>query len=67
MRGHSPIQSGVDNLPLIVTAGVSAPLGGITVSKTGHAVSFMALEVALTITVSLSLLYTLGINTPTPD
>ncbi|KAI1262591.1 MFS general substrate transporter [Xylariaceae sp. FL1019] len=66
VRGASPIQSGVDNLPLIVAAGLFALLGGITVSKTGHAVPFMVLGSAVT-TVSIGLLYTLGINTPTAD
>lgn len=66
IRGASPIQSGVDNLPLIVTAGVFVLLGGITVSKTGHAAPFMALGAAV-MTISIGLLYTLGINTPTRD
>lgn len=61
--GADPIHSGVDNLPMVITAGIFVLAGGITVAKTGHAVPFMALGAALT-TVGLGLLYTLDVDTP---
>lgn len=61
--GADPIQSGVDNLPMVITAGVFVLAGGIVVAKTGHAVPFMALGAAIT-TVGMGLLYTLGVHTP---
>ncbi len=64
--GASPIQSGVNNLPMVLTAGVFVLAGGITVAKTGHAVPFMALGAALT-TVGMGLLYTLGVDTPSAN
>ncbi|KAJ8132912.1 hypothetical protein O1611_g722 [Lasiodiplodia mahajangana] len=63
VKGASPIKSGVDNLPLIVAAGVFILAGGITVSKTGHAVPFMALGASLGV-VGTGLLYTLELHTP---
>ncbi|KAI1350262.1 MFS general substrate transporter [Xylaria sp. FL0043] len=62
VKGASPIQSGVDNLPLIIAAGVFILAGGVTVSKTGHAVPFMALGAALG-AVGTGLLYTLELHT----
>lgn len=63
IKGASPIRSGVDNLPFVITAGILVLAGGITVAKTGHAVPFMALGAALT-TVGMGLLYTLDVDTP---
>lgn len=63
VKGASPIESGVDNLPLIIAAGLAVLAGGITVSKTGHAVPFMALGAALS-AVGTGLLYTLDVHTP---
>lgn len=63
VKGASPIQSGVDNLALIIAAGVSVLAGGIVVSKTGQAVPFMALGAALA-AVGTGLLYTLELHTP---
>lgn len=62
IKGASPIRSGVNNLPMVIAVGFFVLGGGITVSKTGHAVPFMALGAALT-TVATGLLYTLEINT----
>ena len=63
IKGANPIKSGVDNLPMVITAGFFVLGGGITVAKTGQAVPFMAVGAALA-TVGMGLLYTLGVDTP---
>ena len=63
IKGANPIKSGVDNLPMVITAGFFVLGGGITVAKTGQAVPFMALGAALA-TVGMGLLYTLDVDTP---
>ncbi|KAI1159985.1 MFS general substrate transporter [Nemania serpens] len=63
VKGANPIQSGVNNLPLIIAAGVFILAGVITVGKTGHAVSFMA-PGAAPCTAGTGLLYTLELHTP---
>ena len=63
IKGANPIMSGVDNLPMVITAGFFVPGGDITIAKTGHAVPFMAAGAALA-TVGMGCLYTLGVDTP---
>lgn len=62
--GASPIQSGVNNLPLVLTAVVFALVGGIVVMKTGRPQQVMFVDSMLT-TVAMSLIYTLDIDTST--
>lgn len=64
VMGASPLRSGVDNLPLVLAASVFAIAGGIVVMKTGRAQQVMMVGSMLT-TVSLGLIYTLDIGTPT--
>ena len=63
IAGADPIQSGIDNLPMVITVSIFVLAGGITVSKTGHAMPFMALGAALA-TVATGLLFTLDVDTP---
>lgn len=58
----SPIQSGVRNLPMVISVSLAGLAGGITVSKTGHGTPFMVIGAALA-TVGTGLLYTLDIGT----
>ena len=58
----SPIQSGVDNLPLVLAAAVFALAGGAVVMKTGRAQQVMFIGSMLG-TVAVGLLYTLDIGT----
>jgi MFS transporter, DHA2 family, glioxin efflux transporter len=62
--GTSPLTSGVDNLPLVLAATVFALAGGAVVMQTGRAQQVMAVGSLLS-TVSIGLLYTLDIGTPT--
>ncbi|KAK0643173.1 putative efflux pump antibiotic resistance protein [Cercophora newfieldiana] len=64
IKGEDAVQSGVDNLPLVISGCLSIITGGIVVTKTRHATPFMALGAALT-TVGCGLLYTLDIDTST--
>jgi MFS transporter, DHA2 family, glioxin efflux transporter len=64
IKGEDAIQSGVDNLPLVVAGCFSIIAGGIVVTKTRHAAPFMALGAALC-TVGCGLLYTLDADTST--
>jgi EmrB/QacA subfamily drug resistance transporter len=64
IKGEDAIQSGVDNLPLVVAGCFSIIAGGIVVTKTRHATPFMALGAALC-TVGCGLLYTLDVDTST--
>lgn len=63
INGHSAVQSGVDTLPLVLTACVFIIVGGITVQKTRLATPYMAVGAAVT-TVATGLFYTLDIGTP---
>lgn len=60
----SPIQSGVRNLPLILTVTIGVILSGAIVSKSGIATPFMVVGATLA-TIGTGLLYTLGIGTST--
>ena len=62
--GASPLQSGVDNLPLVLTAAPFAIIGGGVVMKTGRAQPVMFFGSMLA-TVAIGLLYTLDVDTPT--
>jgi len=60
----SPIRSGVDNLPLVLSAAVFALVGGGVVMQTGRPQQVMFVGSMLT-TVAMGLLYTLGTNSTT--
>lgn len=62
--GATPIQSGLYNLPLVLTAAVFALVGGVVVMKTGRPMQVMFVGSLLT-TVALGLVYTLDIGSPT--
>lgn len=62
--GASPIQSGVNNLPLVLAAAVFALAGGAVVMKTGRAQQVMFVGSMLA-TVAIGLIYTLDIGTST--
>lgn len=64
IQGASPIKSGVNNLPLVLSASLFALVGGVIVMKTGRAQQVMFVGSMIT-TVSLGLIYTLDIGTPT--
>ncbi|KAL1893965.1 hypothetical protein Sste5346_006106 [Sporothrix stenoceras] len=64
IRGASPIGSGVDNLPLVVTATVFALAGGAVVTKTGRAQQVMMVGSAFS-TVGIGLIYSWDQNTST--
>ncbi|KAB8336835.1 hypothetical protein FH972_021143 [Carpinus fangiana] len=58
----SPIESGVDNLPIVIAVAIFAVLGGIFVSKTGLPTPAMFIGAAIG-TIGCGLLYTLDIET----
>ncbi|KAJ5579705.1 Major facilitator superfamily domain general substrate transporter [Penicillium hispanicum] len=64
VKGADPIQSGVDNLPMVIAIGFFVLGGGITVSVTGHAMPFMVIGSAIA-TVANGLFYTMNIDTST--
>ncbi|KJR85115.1 efflux pump antibiotic resistance protein [Sporothrix schenckii 1099-18] len=64
IRGASPIRSGVDNLPLVVTATVFAVVGGAVVTQTGRAQQVMLTGAALA-TVGIGLIYSWDQTTST--
>ena len=64
IRGASPIESGVDNLPLVISVGIFCVVGGIVVSKTGHATPTMFGGAAIA-TIGCGLLYTMDLDTST--
>ncbi|KAK0730294.1 putative efflux pump antibiotic resistance protein [Lasiosphaeris hirsuta] len=64
IKGENAVQSGIDNLPLVIAGCVSIISGGIVVTITRHAAPFMLLGAALT-AVGTGLLYTLDIDTST--
>ncbi|KAI0111125.1 MFS gliotoxin efflux transporter glia [Nemania sp. FL0031] len=63
IKGASAIQSGVDNLPIVIAVAIFAVLGGLFVSKTGYITQSMFVG-ALLGTIGCGLLYTLEIDTP---
>jgi len=64
VRGASPIQSGVNNLPFVISVGVFCVVGGVVVSKTGHATPTMFLGAAVA-AVGGGLFYTMDTETST--
>ncbi|KAJ5493866.1 Major facilitator superfamily domain general substrate transporter [Penicillium fimorum] len=62
VKGASPIESGVDNLPMVLAVGIFCVIGGIVVSKTGHAAPTMLAGSGIA-TVAIGLLCTLDIDT----
>jgi len=64
IRSASPIESGVDNLPLVLTAGIFAFAGGAFVAITGRAQIAMFVGSGLA-TVGIGLIYTFEIDTST--
>ncbi|RMZ86472.1 hypothetical protein DV736_g6302, partial [Chaetothyriales sp. CBS 134916] len=60
----TPIESGVNNLPLVLAAAVFALAGGAVVMKTGRAQQVMFIGSMLS-TVAIGLIYTLDFDTPT--
>jgi hypothetical protein len=64
IRGVSPIGSGVDNLPIVISVGIFCVVGGIAVAKTGRATPTM-FACALVTTIAAGLLYTLDVDTST--
>ncbi|ATY61648.1 MFS gliotoxin efflux transporter [Cordyceps militaris] len=65
VKGVTPIQSGVDNLPIVIAVAIFAVLGGIFVSKTGLPTPPIFAG-ALLGTVGCGLFYTLDIDTSNP-
>ena len=64
IRGASPIGSGVDNLPIVISVGIFCVVGGVTVAKTGHATPTMFVGATIA-TIAIGLLYTLDLDTST--
>lgn len=62
IKGSSPIQSGVNNLFLVLAASVLTLVGDIVAMKTGHAMLVMVSGSMIT-TVALGLVYTTDIDT----
>ncbi|KAK5659379.1 hypothetical protein OQA88_1472 [Cercophora sp. LCS_1] len=63
IKGEDAIQSGVDNLPLVIAGCLAIISGGITVTKTGISTPFMAAGAALA-TVATGLMITFDVETP---
>ncbi|EGY14473.1 MFS gliotoxin efflux transporter GliA [Verticillium dahliae VdLs.17] len=63
IKGTSPIQSGVNNLPLVLAASIFSLVGGTVVMKTGYAMPVM-LSGSMITTVALGLIYSMDIGTP---
>ncbi|KAF2678700.1 MFS gliotoxin efflux transporter glia [Lentithecium fluviatile CBS 122367] len=64
VRGASPVMSGVYNLPIVVAVGIFCVVGGVIVSKTGHATATMLVGAAVG-SIGCGLLCTLDIDTST--
>ncbi|KAI0535676.1 major facilitator superfamily domain-containing protein [Xylaria digitata] len=62
--GASPINSGVDTLPLIIAAAAAVLSAGLFITKTGYAVPVQVAS-AIIATVGAGLLFTLNLSTPT--
>ncbi|KAJ5171275.1 Major facilitator superfamily domain general substrate transporter [Penicillium coprophilum] len=64
VKGADPIESGVDNLPMVIAIGIFVLAGGIAVTITGRPAPFMALGAAVA-TVASGLFYTMNTHTST--
>ncbi|KAH8668967.1 MFS gliotoxin efflux transporter glia [Xylariales sp. PMI_506] len=64
IKGANAIQSGVDNLPVVIAMAIFCLVGGLVVAKTGHPTPTMFVG-ALIGTIGCGLLYTLDIDTST--
>lgn len=62
--GASPVESGVRNLPFVISAISASIVAGISIAQNGHATPLMVATAALGV-VSCGLLYTLDIDTST--
>ncbi|VUC31708.1 unnamed protein product [Clonostachys rosea] len=62
VKGATAIESGVDNLPIVISVAIFAVLGGLFVAKTGHPTPTMFAG-ALVGTIGCGLLYTLEQDT----
>ncbi|CAG9992930.1 unnamed protein product [Clonostachys byssicola] len=62
VKGATAIESGVDNLPIVISVAIFAVLGGLFVAKTGYPTPTMFAG-ALVGTIGCGLLYTLEQNT----
>ncbi|KAJ5451878.1 Major facilitator superfamily domain general substrate transporter [Penicillium cf. griseofulvum] len=62
VKDPSPIESRVDNLPIVIAVGIFCVIGGIVVSKTGHAAPTMLAGSGIA-TIAIGLLCTLDIDT----
>ncbi|KAK4229590.1 major facilitator superfamily domain-containing protein [Podospora fimiseda] len=63
IKNTSPIQSGVNNLPMVLAASIFTLVSGVVVMKTGYAMPVLVSGSAIT-TVALGLIYTFDIDTP---
>ncbi|KAI1139995.1 MFS gliotoxin efflux transporter glia [Hypoxylon sp. FL0543] len=63
IKGATAIESGIDNLPIVIAIAIFAVIGGLVVSKTGRPTPTMFVG-ALLATVGCSLFYTMEIDTP---
>jgi len=61
----SAVGSGIRNLPMVISVTIGGIIGGILVSKTGHATPFMVFGAAMA-TVGTGLIYTCKLN-PSQD
>jgi hypothetical protein len=59
---RTAINSGVLNLPMVISLAIGSTISGIVVSKTGHAAPFMIVGTVLA-TISTGLMYTFDIGT----
>lgn len=62
IKGASPIESGVDNLPLVISVAIFTVVGGIFVSRTGRPTPTMFIGAAIA-SIGCGLLYTLDVDT----
>ena len=65
LRGDSPLQSGVNNLPFLI-GGVFSMASGVVLSATNQWIPFMAPSAALS-TIGAGLIYMFDVDTPTGE
>lgn len=64
IRGADPIESGIENLPMVISVNIFALVGRLFVAKTGHATPTMFAGAAVA-TIGIGLLYTFDLDTST--